>query len=152
MLERPAEVPEGDGPAVGQGFTSKTRLAVIGFVIVLALVYLAYTAFSSNTVYYLTVDEFLAGEADADGNSVRVVGKLVPDSVQMVPGTTSSFFSITDEGQVLTATYDGVFPELFFNPHSDVVLEGRNGEEGVFQTDQIIVKCPSKFRALREEV
>ena len=151
MLEGQTGAPEGPGPDESRVFNGKTRLVVVGVVIVLALVYLAYTAFSSNTVYYLTVDEFLAGEANVDGNSVRVVGKLVHDSVQLVTGTTSSNFSITDEGLVLKATYDGVFPELFFNPHSDVVLEGRYGEEGVFQTDHIVVKCPSKFRALREE-
>ena len=66
-------------------------------------------------------------------------------------GTTQAHFTITEQGKVLQSTYDGVVPDLFFNPHSDVVLEGSYGDEGLFQTDTIIVKCPSKYQAVREE-
>ena len=137
-------------PGTSWIFNNRARLVLIGLVFALALAYLVYAAFPGNTLYYLTVDEFLADEGNMDGRNVRVVGKLVPDSFQRVPGTTQANFSLTEQGKVLKGTYDGVLPDLFFNPHSDVVLEGRFGDGGVFHTDTVIVKCPSKYEALRE--
>ncbi len=141
------------GPSTGSSgiFNNKTRLVVVVVVLALALGYLIYAAFPGSTLYYLTVDEFLADDGGKDGRSVRVVGKLVPGSFERVPGTTLARFVITEKEAVLPSTYDGVLPDLFFNPHSDVVLEGHYGEGGVFQTDTVIVKCPSKYQAVTEE-
>jgi cytochrome c-type biogenesis protein CcmE len=126
-------------------------LVLLGVVLAIALGYLVYAAFPGSTLYYLTVDELLADQSNLDGRSIRVVGKLVPDSFQRAPGSTLATFSLADRGQVLQGVYDGVLPDLFFNPHSDIVLEGRYGEGGVFHTDAVIVKCPSKYQTLREE-
>ncbi len=151
MLDEQPGTPE-NLPAPGShSFNNKGRLVLIGIVFALALAYLIFAAFPGNTLYYLTVDEFLADEQNLDGRNLRVVGKLVPDSFQRVKGTTQANFSITEQGIVLASTYVGVVPDLFFNPHSDVVLEGSYGEGGVFQTDTIIVKCPSKYQAQQEE-
>ena len=133
-------------------FTNKTRLALLVFVMTLAIGYLVYAAFPGNTLYYLTVGEFLADAQAMDGKSGRVVGKLVPGSLQDVPGTTEKSFTITDKGEVLHATYNGPLPGLFESPHSDIVLEGSFGEGEVFRTDTVIVKCPSKYEALSDSV
>ena len=131
--------------------TNKTRLALLVFVLALAMGYLVYAAFPGNTLYYLTVGEFLADAQAMDGKSGRVVGKLVPGSLQEVSGTMEKKFTITDQREVLHATYSGPLPGLFESPHSDIVLEGSFSEGRVFQTDTVIVKCPSKYKALRED-
>ena len=140
-----------DSEGTSSIFNNRTRLLLVGGVLALALGYLIFTAFPGNTVYYFTVDELLADEQNLDGRNVRVVGKLVPDSFQRTDGTTLAHFSIQDKGETVDATYNGVVPDLFFNPHSDVVLEGSYQSEGVFHTDSIAVKCPSKYQALREQ-
>ena len=140
-----------DSEVTSSIFNNRTRLLLVGGVLALALGYLIFTAFPGNTVYYFTVDELLADEQNLDGRNVRVVGKLVPDSFQRTDGTTLAHFSIQDKGETVNATYNGVVPDLFFNPHSDVVLEGSYQGEGVFHTDSIVVKCPSKYQALREQ-
>ena len=148
MLEEQA------GPSEGSSrvFNNKTRLVVIGVVLALALGYLVYAAFPGNTLYYLTVDEFMSDEQNLDGRSIRVIGKLVPDSFQREAGNEIlANFALTEKGRVMQASYEGVLPDLFFNPHSDVVLEGSYGENGVFHTNTVIVKCPTKYQALREE-
>ena len=150
MLERQPDSPPDLPRDAGWAFNNRTRLVLVGIVLALALAYLVYTAFPSNTLYYLTVDEFLADEGNKDGRSVRVVGKLVPDSFQREPGTIRANFALTENGKVMAGTYDGVLPDLFFNPHSDIVLEGKYGDGDVFHTDMVIVKCPSKYQALRE--
>jgi cytochrome c-type biogenesis protein CcmE len=132
-------------------FNNKTRLAVVGLVLVLALGYLIYAAFPGNTRYYLTVGEFLADEEAILGKDVRVVGRLVPDSFERVAGTTQANFAIAHKGNAIKGTYDGVLPDLFFNEHSEIVLEGSYRDGQVFHTDMVIVKCPSKYQALAEE-
>ena len=151
MLEGPGGAPDNFPPPTSRLFNNKTRLVLVGLVLALSLGYLIFTAFPGSTRYYLTVDEFLADEQNMEGRDVRVVGKLVPESFKRVTGTTQANFTLTEQGKVLKSTYNGVLPDLFFNPHSDVVLEGSYGDGGVFHADLIIVKCPSKYQALREE-
>ena len=151
MLEGRAGPPVSPPTNTSRIFNNKVRLLFIGLVLVLALGYLIYAAFPGSTLYYLTVDEFLADESNLDGRGVRVVGKLVPGSLQRVEDTPQKDFTITEEGEVLRATYAGPLPGPFENPHSDIVLEGSYGEGGVFNVDTVIVKCPSKYQALRAE-
>ena len=40
-----------------------------------------------------------------------------------------------------------VVPDLFFNQHSEIILEGSYGDDGVFYSESVIVKCPSKYVA-----
>ena len=81
--------------------------------------------------------------------------KLVNDSFSREESSTVSHFQLADEsgvsGYQLNASYVGVMPDLFFNPHSEIILEGQYGEDQIFQTDSILVKCPSKYRSLEEE-
>ena len=151
MPEGQMGVPVDIPPAASGGLTNKTRLIIVGSVLLLVLGYLIYAAFPGNTMYYLTVEEFVSDEQNLDGRNIRVVGKLMPDSFQRVTGTIQANFVLTQNSEVMKATYDGVLPDLFFNPHSDIVLEGSYGEEGVFHTDAVIVKCPSKYQALADE-
>ena len=126
-------------------FNAKGRLLIGAVLLVGALVYFAFTAFQGSAVYYLTVSEALQSDRAQSGTNVRVSGKLVEDTFQREEGSTIAHFSITDEESSLLATYNGVVPDLFFNVHSDIVLEGRYGSDGVFNTETVIVKCPSKY-------
>ena len=133
------------GPLGGRG-----KLIIAVGLLVVALGYLGYTAFQGATVFYLTVGELLDGEADV-GETIRVNGKLVPDSFKRDTEGTIARFSLTDGQQLLPAVHDGLLPELFFNEHSEIVLQGHYGEDGVFQSQMVIVKCPSKYASLAQE-
>ena len=106
MLEDQANSPS----APSRIFNNKTRLVVVAAVLALAIGYLVFAAFPGSTLYYLTVDEFLADEQNLDGRNIRVVGKLIPESFERVSGTVQANFTMTQEGKLLNATYDGVLP------------------------------------------
>jgi cytochrome c-type biogenesis protein CcmE len=134
----------------------RTRFLVLAAVVSLALGYMIYAAFPGNALYFLTVGELMNKTDVHDGRTLRVSGKLVADSFQREGRSTTSYFQLRDEdgteaGEHLSATYVGVVPDLFFNPHSEVILEGSYGEDQVFYTDSILVKCPSKYQSLQEE-
>ena len=51
----------------------------------------------------------------------------------------------------MDAIHDGILPDLFFNEHSEIILEGSFSQDNVFHSENIIVKCPSKYVAMEEE-
>ena len=116
-------------------------------VLVSALGYFAFLAFESATVYYYTVGEIRdRGPAEA-GELVRVNGKLVPESFTRGDDAILAHFNLTDGDETLSAVHSGVLPDLFFNEHSEIILEGTYGPDGVFRSENVIVKCPSKYVA-----
>ena len=138
------------------GHGHRLRFLILGVVVALSVGYMVYAAFPGNTRYFLTVTEFMAKENAQDGRMVRVAGKLVDGSFLREEKSTLSRFNLIDKDggggtEHLAASYVGVVPDLFFNPHSEIILEGSLGQDQVFQADNILVKCPSKYQSLEQE-
>ncbi len=145
-------VPEDELEEERTGRRTRNRLIILGVVVALAVGYMIYAAFPGNALYFVTVSEFVGGDEYQDGRVLRVSGKLAPDSFQREDGTTLARFQLVDKegdggGASLDASYVGVMPDLFFNPHSEIILEGSYASSGVFETDNILVKCPSKYQS-----
>ena len=160
MAQQDLYIDSPDADSSGIGASSRTnliRFIVLGVVAIMALGYMIFAAFPANAQYFLTVGEFMERPDVQDGRVVRVSGKLVEGSFsrQEGPALSSSFIlSDKDPGNSaswLHASYEGVLPDLFFNPHSEIILQGSYGPERIFQTDDILVKCPSKYQSLEEE-
>ena len=156
MAEAHPYTPEDDLEEENTGRRTRNRLIILGAVVALAVAYMIYAAFPGNALYFVTVSEFFGGEEYQDGRVLRVSGKLVPDSFQRDDNGTLARFQLVDkEGDghdtSLDASYVGVMPDLFFNPHSEIILEGSYAPTGVFETDSILVKCPSKYQSLEGE-
>lgn len=128
-------------------FTNRVKLLLGLLIIVGALGYLSFVAFRSATVYYYTVGELTEIGPDPDGKAVRVNGKLAHASFHREEGSTLAYFTLTDGSRSMPAVYDGVLPDLFFNEHSEIILEGNYSSEGVFVSHNVIVRCPSKYVA-----
>ena len=128
------------------------RLLLVGVVLALALAYLIYAAFPGSTSYYFTVDELAAFDGGVEGRTFRVKGALIPDSFVREEGSTRAIFTLTAGDKDLPATYDGVVPDLFFNSHSEIILQGQFANHGVFEADTVSVLCPTKYQALDETV
>ena len=136
-----------------QGMISSHRIKLLVALVVLVVAagYFAFQAFDAATVYYYTVGEMNRIGPTAEDRMVRVSGKLVPDSFHREDGSTVAEFHLTDGNQNLAAAHDGVLPDLFFNEHSEIILEGRYHPDGVFLSENVIVKCPSKYIAQEDE-
>ena len=137
--------------------SNRTRFLVLSAVIILALGYMIYAAFPGNALYFLTVSEFNSNSEVQDGRLLRVSGKLVEGTFDRNGNSIDSIFQITDKDGdssevTLLASYTGVLPDLFFNPFSELILEGSFGANRVFQADAILVKCPSKYRDIEDVV
>ena len=149
MEQSSGVVPPYSDPADGAGLSAhRVKVFFSVAVLVAAMGYLGFMAFESAAVYYYTVGELHEIGPTDDGRMVRVSGKLVPLSFVREPGSTMARFSVTDGTVTLDVMHQGVVPDLFFNDHSEIVLEGTFTEDGLFETQNVpIVKCPSKYVA-----
>ena len=156
MAELQADLPSDPAGENDVGHGIRTRFVVLGLVLALSVGYMVYAPFPGNALYFLTVSEFMARDNVQDGRMKRVAGKLVDRSFLREENSAASSFRLTDKDsglaeEHLAASYVGVLPDLFFNPHSEVILEGSYGPGRVFQVDNVLVKCPSKYQSLEEE-
>tara|TARA_B100000945_G_scaffold304547_1_gene290150 strand:+ start:1725 stop:2159 length:435 start_codon:yes stop_codon:yes gene_type:complete len=126
-------------------------------VLILTIIYFVILAFDSSTVFYYKIDE-LSKTNIKSTETIRVVGTLVDNSFEREKDSTTAVFSIQSEDgtNILTAHYEGVVPELFFNEQSEIVLEGKlNNKDNLnneyFKAQNIIVKCPSKYEEVQSE-
>lgn len=133
---------------LGSLLSRHRKLFISAVVLIIGFGYFGFVAFQNATAYYLTVDELVARGPSAELQTVQVKGKLVPDSfIREGNGSTVARFTLAEGGKELAATYDGVLPDLFFNSHSEIVLSGHYDQSHVFNTDRVLVKCPSKYRS-----
>ena len=133
--------------------TGKGRWVVGGLLLTVAFAYLGYLGFQGSAVYYFTVAEAVGRTDQAPGETLRVSGKLAPGSFERAPGGTVATFALVDPetGHQMAMTHDGVVPDLFFNEQSEIVVEGALDADGTFQSDLVIVKCPTKYSAEAED-
>jgi len=146
----PGELPEILKPSSAASASTlispRARLILFGVLIVAVLGFFATMALRNASVYYVTVSELQAQGVADDGTLVRVAGKLVDDSfVRHENGLDVEFAIRDEEGEVLNVAYSGEIGQIFFNDHSELILEGAYGHDGVFSTEQLIVKCPTKY-------
>lgn len=125
--------------------THKVKIIVGISMIVVAIAYLGFMAFQSATVYFYTVSELQQLGPSEDGRIVRVNGKLVPGSFSRVEDSILAHFTLSDGANSMPAIHKGLLPDLFFNEHSEIILEGNYKSDGVFESQNVIVKCPSKY-------
>jgi cytochrome c-type biogenesis protein CcmE len=156
MNYTPADLPDDSPEAVGIAsvLTGRRKFIILASIALVAFGYFAFTAFQAATSFYLSVDELVERGPVAGERYVQVKGSLVEFSFNR-EDTSSTFasFQLTDGGAVVDATYDGVLPDLFFNPHSEIVLGGVYDADGVFhvEKDSVLIKCPSKYVSLEVE-
>jgi len=96
--------------------------------------------------YYVTVDEFNR-QGEPHGH-FRVNGKVVPGSIDRVPGGRQVRFTLVDKEAPATLPVDftGVIPDTFVD-EADVVVEGHKRGDGTFEATLLLAKCPSKYEA-----
>lgn len=130
----------------------------VGLVGVAAVVsYLVWTGVSETMVYYLTPAE-LSAKVASDPSfrevGVKMSGKVIPGSYERVDGELLHRFQvrdITDESKTFWVEYRDALPDTF-TPESEVVLEGRLDDAGVFQATTLLTKCGSRYEASPEEL
>jgi cytochrome c-type biogenesis protein CcmE len=121
----------------------RLKLTAAGVAIAIAVTFLAVAGIREGWVYYLPVDEFVAGDTYHD-QRVRLHGTVAADNLDVASAMLTAGFDLLGEQRRLRVQYEGVIPDMF-QADREVVVEGRLDETGVFRADTLLTKCASKY-------
>ncbi|MCC6955327.1 MAG: cytochrome c maturation protein CcmE [Anaerolineales bacterium] len=149
--------------------TGRMKFIIGGLLIVAAIVYLIASSTHANAQYFLTVDEVYSKGAAIQNRDLRISGAVIGDSIQYDPGTLNLTFTIAHipgdnkdiEAQgglaaalhnavvdpnrkTLVVLYNGPKPDLL-RDEAQAIITGKMGSDGVFQADELLLKCPTKY-------
>ena len=130
--------------------TSRGRKLGVGLALAVVLGtfgWLLYGGVEQNLVYFLTPKELLAKGDKAYDAPVRLGGQVVPGSVQWNATTLDLRFQVTDGGGAVVNVKSKGAPPQMFRDGQGVVVEGRYGRDGVFQSSNLMVKHNEEYRA-----
>lgn len=147
------------------------KFIVGGIVIVAAIIYLMVSSLQANVQYFLTVDEAIEKQSAGEltGRNIRLSGAVLGESIQYNMETLELSFTIVhvpadidlvdEEGGLAAAlhnavmdstrsqlkvVYYGAKPDLLQN-EAQAILTGEFVGEGVFEADELLLKCPTKY-------
>lgn len=135
-------------PLPSSASRASKRPIIIGAVVALvgAFAYLAYGGVEENLVYFLTPSELVAKGDGVVGRPVRLGGQVVPGSVQWNAETLHLAFRVTDGTKEVAVQSSGAPPQMF-RAGIGVVVEGKLGKSGTFDSHSLMVKHSNEYRA-----
>jgi cytochrome c-type biogenesis protein CcmE len=147
----------------------RMKFMIGGLLILGAVASLIFVTTRNNMQEFMTVDELKARGAAATGQNLTVSGAIIGDTIQYDPQTLKLTFTIaqvpgsmnevTAEGGLaavlhaavidpsrarLPVSYTGPKPDLLKN-EAQAIVTGHLDADGVFQADQLLLKCPTRY-------
>ena len=148
----------------------KINKFVIGGMLILgAVVFLIWSATTSTSEYFLTIDELHAKGSSIVDKNLRVSGAVIGDTIQYDPQTLTLTFEVAhvsgDNAQLategglavalhqavmdpsrsrMTVVYVGPMPDLLRH-EAQAIVTGHVDTEGIFHADELLLKCPTKY-------
>lgn len=119
------------------------RIAIIvaGVALLAIAATLLLQSFQSNLVFFFSPTEVVEGKAPKQGN-YRIGGLVEVGSI--VRNGTKVSFQVTDTANKIDVSYIGILPDLF-KEGKGVVAQGKRGENGVFEADQVLAKHDENY-------
>lgn len=118
---------------------------LIGIVVILVFVILGFSSFRKSMTPYVSFSE-----ARASGETVQVIGKLMPGSSAYDTAQVSLTFQLAGkEGELLPVVYDSGPKPANFEEATEIVVIGRY-DGANFIAEELLVKCPSKYQGSLE--
>lgn len=127
------------------GIGRKSRVFLAALIVVAAIAYLMYSGFSGGAVTYYEIEQLLDQADSLRGTEVKVSGKIVGESIDWDPARIRLAFVIRGEsGRDLQVVYNRSKPDVF-GDGLETVVQGVLDQNGVFQADEVLTRCPSKY-------
>ncbi len=147
----------------------RVKFIIGGLLIIAAIGYLIFSATNANAQYFLTVEELKSRGQAVAGKDVRISGAVIGSTIQYEPQTLTLAFTVaqvpgdnkeidaqgglaavlhaaaTDPNRArLNVVYHGPRPDLL-KDEAQAIMTGRLGADGVFQANELLLKCPTKY-------
>ena len=145
------------------GSGDRRKFLIGGIIILAAVMYLVISGTLTGARYFVTVDE-IANDPELVGETVRISGAVIGDTIDYDEETLTIEFtishipnefddlatalhqSVTDPGasRIHVRIENEVMPDLLRH-EAQAILTGALDENGVFQANELLLKCPSRF-------
>lgn len=116
---------------------------LVAIALLLVSIGLAYDSINNYLNPYLSVTEVVKNPSKYQGSSIQVIGTLQVDSLKRSDDGTLRF-AITDDKNDIDVIYHGIPPQNIEHSTSIVAI-GSLDYDGSLESDQLLVKCPSKY-------
>ncbi len=140
------------------------KFMVGGLLILGAVVVLVLSGTMTGARFFISVDDLLAN-TDYVGQTVRITGAVVGETIQYEPSTGELQFAVAhlpnEYDDLATALHlasnnatatrlsiymsDETMPDLLQH-EAQAILTGQLGEDGIFYANELLLKCPSRFQ------
>ena len=99
------------------------KVGLTTLVLIMAFAGLLWSTLREGTEYYKHVEEVMAQPNDWYGKKLQLHGFVVPKSIMRRRDSLDYRFEVASKGQVINASYRGIFPDTF-KDDAEVVLKG----------------------------
>ncbi|WP_053360345.1 cytochrome c maturation protein CcmE [Bacillus sp. FJAT-27251] len=118
-----------------------SALALMG----MAIFIMAFASMPAAGSKEITITNLAEESGKFDGDYVMTQGLLIKDSIKWNADKLELRFEIYDENEtVLSVFHKGVQPDNFTDDVI-VIVEGFLQDDGVFEAEKVMTKCPSKY-------
>ncbi len=156
-------------PVEPKSSAGRMKFIAGGLLIVAAVVYLIVSSTQASAQYFLTIDELATKGSSVENRELRISGAVIGDSIQYDPQTLTLKFIVADipgdnkvieeQGGLaavlhqavtdpnrrrLEVVYIGPKPDLL-RDEAQAIMTGKIGPDGVFQAEELLLKCPTKY-------
>ena len=123
----------------------KSKLLVI-IVLPAIFIVLMFGLFTENISPYISVSDLKTD--NIQNRNVQLYGQVILDTIFFNNDSGITTFDITDGNQSISVTHKGMINNL---EHSTEVVAIGEYNNGLFQAEEVLVKCPSKYEDLVSE-
>lgn len=161
--EKPIDSATHSAKSTGRG-GERLKFLIGGVLILGAVLYLVFSSTLSGARYFITVEE-VVNNPQYVGQTVRLTGAVIGDSIQYDASTGELAFTVAhmesqteDLAQALHLAAnnpdalrlnifmaDETMPDLLQH-EAQAIVSGYMGEDGTFYASELLLKCPSRFQ------
>lgn len=164
MAEMTWEKPQETATATNKN--ERLKFLIGGALMLAAIAYLVISGTAAGARYFITVEE-LVGNPEYAGQTVRISGAVIGDTIQYDSENLILDFTIAN----IPTEYDDlakVLHEAVTNPNAvrlpvhienevmpdllqdeaQAILTGTIGEDGIFYATELLLKCPSRYEEI----
>lgn len=104
------------------------------------------TAFKQNIMLFHSPTDVVAG-AVQPGKAFRIGGMVVEGSVKRSDEDLAVKFNLTDFGETVSVSFDGILPDLF-REGQGIVAMGALNDQGTFSATEVLAKHDENYMPL----
>lgn len=167
MVDATWEKPKNQPITLKKSGTERLKFLIGGLLILASVVYLIISGTAAGARYFITVESLLSN-ADYVGQTVRISGAVIGDTIEFVADEDSTTITFTmtnipdtfddlastlheavndpDAPRITVVVRNQPMPDLLQH-EAQAIVSGYLGEDGIFYANELLLRCPSRYES-----